>query len=772
MDHPSIARVYEAGATEDGRLYFAMEYVAGEPITTYCDGHSLSIPQRVAIFAAACDAIQHAHQKGIIHRDIKPSNILVTTQGETPVPKIIDFGVARATNQRMAEHTMFTQLGMVVGSLRYMSPEQADCRLLEIDTRTDVYSLGAVLYELLTGSTPIDVPTLEQTGYAEVQRRIREEEPRRPSEHAQSTEEGRTIARKRGSDVATLRRQLAGDLDWIALKALEKERVRRYATAAQFADDLHRHLGNQPVEAGPPTRRYRLAKFVRRNRAAVVFVTAIALVLILGLATSTTLFVANRASRQLAEAQRDEILRLSDSNALARLEDEAGTLRPPAPDKAAAMHDWLKRAEVLAERLPLHRRTLNDLRAEGETTTGADGVATVRFADQQHEFHYLHLQKLVADLDVFVNPDPHRGTIAKVRDRLAFAETIRERSLESVRGAWSDAIRSIADTRACPRYGGLVVEPQIGLVPLGRDPDTGLWEFAHLRSGAPAVRGADGRLIMAEETGIVLVLLPGDCFWMGMSVEAQSDASRPGGFALARYDEVPVHRVCLDPFFLSKYELTQAQWLRLTGSNPSQIQPWRDYGMYVTSLRHPVENLNWQMADDFARDIGLTLPTEAQWEYGARAGSTGPYPYAGRDYRELRTRENILDESARVLARPGGWRYSPWHDGFVDSAPVGFFAPNGLGLHDMLGNVPEWTRDWYGPYELAVVPGTGERVVKEGAERVARGGAYFFFWERISCQLRLNLKPQIADRIGVRLARDLDPHTATTQAAASGRQSH
>jgi serine/threonine protein kinase len=191
-----------------------------------------------------CDAIQHAHQKGIIHRDIKPSNILVTTQGGAPVPKIIDFGVARATNQRMAEHTLFTQLGVVVGSLRYMSPEQADCRLLEIDTRTDVYSLGAVLYELLTASTPVDVPTIEQTGYAEVQRRIREEEPRRPSENAQNTGEGRAIAQKRGCDVPTWRRQLAGDLDWIALKALEKDRVRRYATAAQFGSDLKRHLDN------------------------------------------------------------------------------------------------------------------------------------------------------------------------------------------------------------------------------------------------------------------------------------------------------------------------------------------------------------------------------------------------------------------------------------------------------------------------------------------------------------------------------------------------
>jgi serine/threonine protein kinase/formylglycine-generating enzyme required for sulfatase activity len=767
MDHPSIARVYEAGATADGRLYFAMEYVAGEPITDFCDHAGLTVAQRVVIFATACDAMQHAHQKGIIHRDIKPSNILVTTLGGTPVPKIIDFGVARATNQRMAEHTMFTQLGVVVGSLRYMSPEQADCRLLEIDTRTDVYSLGAVLYELLTGSTPIDVPTIEQTGYAEVQRRIREEEPIRPSECVGDTREGGAIAHKRGCDVATLRRQLSGDLDWIVLKALEKDRERRYATAAQFADDLHRHLENQPVEAGPPTPRYRLMKFVRRNRAAVFSVTAVVLVLVLGLATSTTLFLENRASRHLAETQRDEILRLSDTIVLERLTDEARNLRPPDPGLAPAMHDWLVRAEALSERLPLHRKTLEQLRSEGVSVAGANGAPpAIHFADQEREFHYMHLKQLVADLEVFIDPDPHVGTIARIRDRLAFAENVRKNSIDSKRDAWNAAIRSIADTRECPRYGGLVIEPQLGLVPIGRNPVTGLWEFAHLRSGAPAVRDADGKLIMAEETGIVLVLLPGDCFWMGMPVAQQTAGNRPAEFRMARYDQVPVHRVCLDPLFMSKYEVTQAQWLRLMGTNPSKIQPYRDYGMYVTSLRHPVENLNWQMADDIALDIGLALPTEAQWEYAARAGSPGPY-WCGSDYHCLEKSENTLDESARVPGRPGGWRYAPWFDGFVDSAPVGSFAPNAFGLYDVLGNVTEWTHDWYGSYDLPVAPGTGERLVQNGTERVVRGGAYYFFRERISCQMRINLKPHNSDQIGVRLARALDTHSPSSQASAA-----
>jgi formylglycine-generating enzyme required for sulfatase activity len=364
---------------------------------------------------------------------------------------------------------------------------------------------------------------------------------------------------------------------------------------------------------------------------------------------------------------------------------------------------------------------------------------------------------------VFVNPDPNVGTIARIRDRLAFAGNVRERSIDSERDAWSAAIRSIADPRECPRYGGLVIEPQMGLVPIGRDPASGLWEFAHLRSGKPAVRGEDGKLIVAEATGIVLVLLPGDCFAMGLSVENQLD-KLPGTFAGPRYDEVPVHRVCLDPFFMSKYEVTQAQWLRLTGKNPSAVQPYRDYGMYITSLRHPVETINWDMADDFAQDIGLEVPTEAQWEYAARAGSTGPY-WCGRDYRCLQGAENVLDASARVPSRPGGYTYAPWFDGFVDSSPVGFFAPNAFGLYDMLGNVTEWTHDWYGSYDLPVAPGTGERLVQKGVERVVRGGAYYFFPARVSCQWRINWNPRNTERIGVRLARALDEHPTRTASA-------
>ena len=757
MDHPNIARVFEAGATEDGRLYFAMEHVSGKPISDFCDTAKLSVRERVRLFAVVCDAVQHAHQKGVIHRDLKPSNILVATRGTEPTPKIIDFGVARAMNQRLTEHTMFTQMGVVVGSFRYMSPEQADCRLLEIDTRTDIYALGAVLYELLTGETPIEAPTIEQTGYAEVQRRIRDEEPVKMSERARRLQgqEAATVASLRGTDPASLPRQLKGDLDWIALKALEKERTRRYATASEMADDLRRHLANEPVLAGPPTRAYRVRKFVRRNRVPVIAGTAVALAVVLGLVVSTTLFVQNRAQRRVAEAQRDQILRLSDANVLTKLEKEVDELRPPHPERASAMQAWLDEANQLASRLPAHRATLDALRAKVDSTAVRSGNAGAAFANQEDQFHYDHLSSLVAALERFVDPDPHVGSVAKVRERLAFAGAIEQETLTGKRREWNDAIRSIANVTECPRYGGLVIAPQLGLIPIGRDPQSRLWEFLHVRTGKMPERGRDGRLVVTEDTGIVLVLLPGSCYWMGMSKDPLPDPEMPSGNPLARFDEVPVHRVCLDPFFISKYEVTQAQYLRMTGQNPSRIRPGIDYGLYFTSLRHPVENLNWGMADAFARDMGLLLPTEAQWEFAARAGSTARFP-CGWDPTCLAKTENISDRSARVPGRPGGWNYAEWYDGFVDSSPVGFFEPNAFGLHDVLGNVTEWARDWYGSYQLPVSPGEGERLGGPQSERVVRGGAFFFWPDRVNIGLRFNLAPHMNDRIGVRPVRPLD----------------
>ena len=278
MDHVNIARVLDAGATESGRPYFVMELVHGVPITKYCDDNHLTPRERLELFVPVCQAIQHAHQKGIIHRDIKPSNVMITLYDGKPVPKVIDFGVAKATEQKLTERTLFTQYGTMVGTLEYMSPEQAEMSALGVDTRSDIYSLGVLLYELLTGSTPLTHKRVQEAAYGEILRMIKEEEPPRPSTRLSDSGEAlASISAQRHMEPAKLTKLVRGELDWIVMKTLEKDRNRRYETANGFAADVQRYLNDEPVQACPPSARYRFRKFARRNKealAAAVLVSA------------------------------------------------------------------------------------------------------------------------------------------------------------------------------------------------------------------------------------------------------------------------------------------------------------------------------------------------------------------------------------------------------------------------------------------------------------------------------------------------------------------
>jgi tetratricopeptide (TPR) repeat protein/tRNA A-37 threonylcarbamoyl transferase component Bud32 len=302
MDHPSIARVFDGGATDTGRPYFVMELVRGTRITDYCDANKLSMRERLLLFMQVCQAVQHAHQKGIIHRDLKPSNILVTEVNGAPVPKVIDFGVAKATQARLTEKTLFTGLHQMIGTPAYMSPEQAGLGALDIDTRSDIYALGVLLYELLTGQTPITKEDFEQAGMDEIFRLIREQDPPKPSTRlsALTREKLTDLAARRQAEPFKLNRLFCGDLDWIVMKALEKDRRRRYETANGLAMDLERHLENEPVFARPPSAAYRLQKSWRRNKTAFSAAALIALVLVA--ATTISVWQAVRATRAEALA--------------------------------------------------------------------------------------------------------------------------------------------------------------------------------------------------------------------------------------------------------------------------------------------------------------------------------------------------------------------------------------------------------------------------------------------------------------------------------------
>ncbi len=707
LDHPGIVPVHELGLDDQGRAYFTMKLVKGEDLRAVFEKvqagrEGWTEARALGVLSKVCEAMAYAHAKGVIHRDLKPGNVMVGRYGEVHV---MDWGLARVigredrrdvrisrelhptavfTDRRKqpdeaSDSPLMTMDGHVVGTPCYMPPEQALGKLDEIGQHSDVYALGAMLYHLLAGHAPYVKPGMKLSNYA-VWYRAQEGSPDALHERAP---------------------RAPAELLAIVEKAMARDWRERYPDMGALGDDLRAYLEHRVVKAYRVGAWIELEKWVERNRRLAVSIGAGILAILLGLVSSLVLRakathneVLARENERLAIERADEVLRLSALQRLDDLVNEADRLWPITPDLVERYRAWLSAAEELVSELPSYELTRSQLRSRGKEGT-VEGRASWTFAATEDRWWHDQLTKLIEGLRVFSNREhglcsagisPEHGW--SIERRLDFARTVEERSITGAeaRARWDEALASIRDLGECPWYARLALSPQVGLLPIGRDPTSGLWEFAHLQTGEPAVRGADGELLVQEGMGLVFVLLPGGTFRMGAQ---RADPAQPNYDPLAMLDEQPVHGVELSPFFLSKYEMTQEQWERITGANPSY---WGSAPLL------PIEQVNWFQCNETCRQLGLALASEAQWEYGTRAGSDTPW-WSGTDPALLSEVANLADESYRIRANAVDKLTEDWDDGAFEPARVGQFAPNPFGLHDVHGNVWEWCRDAFGPYE-------------------------------------------------------------------------
>ena len=713
MDHPNIARLLDAGV-EGGQSWFAMEYVPGQPLDDYCREHRLSLEQRLRLFVQVCEGVQHAHIKGILHRDLKPGNILVREVDGRPIAKIIDFGLAQPVDPLQIRATLHEAVKQVVGTIAYMSPEQAERTEGDLDTRTDVYSLGAVLYELLTGEVPLDVDDVKRRGLAWFGTFLREHEPPRPSTRLSSLGERlSTTAAERGTTPQRLRSAVRGDLDWVTMKALARDRQQRYPTVRDLGREIERVLAHRPVEAGPPSAWYVARKWVRRHAVGVGVGAVVFFAAVMVAAVSERLAHQARA----AELRRDLVARgLLAVEHLRRAEQD---LWPADGDRVPALRAWLDDVRGILGVAPDLLAYERELAGSPQDDAMASQLEVVRRG-----------AAAMADLPAMQQ---------RVTARLERARTLRRRTVDALDAEWSAAATAVARD---PRFAGFELPRLEGLVPLGTNPRTAQQEFYLLDSGIDGtvpVRRADGEFEVTAATGMVFVLVPGGRFTVPGALLGKGAADRVAATG---------------PFLLSRYEMTQAQWARMMGeglrdpialsqhnvanvpdglqrTNGGPGEPDRhettDDWSPVTWV-HPVQQVAWLRAEAGLRRWGLELPTSAQW-LRAAAGhvrETVDFEWLKPDRGRW---VNFFDEARRrardrlsIEPRPPS---AEW-DGFVYTAPVGALAPNPFGFHELFGNVAELCRDAYLDEEVATIHDADRaRAGPRGTGRVVHHGGRF-----------------------------------------------
>jgi serine/threonine protein kinase/formylglycine-generating enzyme required for sulfatase activity len=700
LDHPGIIPIHDVGVAEDGRPFFTMKLVAPDADSDGPTGRSRtfeSVLERSAegdpnwgqgrllnVLLRVCEALDYAHRQGVVHRDLKPSNVMVGQFGEVYVT---DWGIAQldkdmwapsesaqvsaskdAADAQADEPTEITLAGELLGTPEYMSPEQA--RGERVDHRSDVYSIGAILYRMLARTPPYQDGTSPDTRRAslEVLEILRSEAPR---------------------PVRQLVPDAHDELVAICDRAMARERGARYQEVSALAQDLRAFVEGRVVQAFATGPWIEARKWIKRNPALASTLLALLTLVLASLAGVAVIQSAHRSKLQL----------VADYSLPDYLLAEEARLWPAAPHVAAGMTAWLEDAEGLLRRGPQHR-AMTQADADG----GIDGAQSAK-------------RRLVIEfMDALESPVD--SPLTAMRRRLEFANTIMARSVsgDDAKRRWASAVDEIEKS---PHYGGLRLQPQMGLLPIGPDKQSGLWEFAHLETGEAAVRGEDGRLVRSESTGLVFVLVPAGRFIMG--ADATPDLESTNYDPFARPVESGGGSIELDAFFASKYEMTQAQWMRVQGRNPSKRRP----GYYPSGLEgnllHPVENISWNESMLVLGRMGLTLPTEAQWEYLARAGARTPW------WTEtLAGSTNLADISAKDAGAPwlpeGEW--PSIEDGAVFHTEVGSYSANAFGFHDVAGNVNEWCLDWFGGYHASARARDGlrEPTLRDG--RVWRGGSY------------------------------------------------